>query len=122
MRVGQIRRLHHWLDLAYPLNEANKGEVREQQKRFKPIIAEIVVSAATFPEGFELQHIESIEGHTLEEIERMCFGYPITHLILRGFHPGKYMGTCRTCDTTFIGDKRCLVCIPCAGVRSISLS
>jgi hypothetical protein len=31
-----------------------------------------------------------------------------------GYAPGSYMVKCRTCDETFIGDKRAWSCEPCA--------
>lgn len=120
MRLGQIRRLHTWLNCTgYMLND--DPALKQSRTQVSPIIKSLVQSNEGFEDGLEIK-TPFIENETLEQIEIRCYGHTVTSLVLGGYAPGNYMGTCRTCETTFIGDKRCRTCIPCAATAPINLS
>lgn len=120
MRLGQIRRLQSWLRCSgYMISE--DPALKQRRKEVAPIIDSLVKLHHGFENDSEIK-TPFDENETLEQIETGCYGHPITRLVFGGYAPGNYMGTCRSCKTTFIGDKRCFTCIPCAAVKPINLS
>lgn len=95
--------------------------LKQRRKQVTPVVDALVVEHEGFENASEIK-TPFIENETLEQIEIGCYGHPITRLMLGGYAPGNYMGTCLSCKTTFIGDKRCRICIPCAATKPINLS
>lgn len=117
MRLGQLRRLHHWLGLS---NYLPGDEQLANRKKLLPVITDIINVHVEHPNETEITN--RIEDKTIEQMEVDCFGHAITRLLLGGYAPGNYMGTCTTCEGRVMGDKRCRTCIDCAATRPINLS
>lgn len=51
---------------------------------------------------------------TVAELEIQAFGARLVELHARGWAPGAYLFTCKFCEQTKTGDKRCIRCLSCA--------
>ena len=124
MRLGQIRRLDYWLEKCFFDGFKDTPEIdarKEARKKWKPIIEQLLLNTTSLPDDSFLK-TPAIQGRTLEQIEVECFGYECSFLLLRGYAPGSYMGTCYVCKETFGGDKRCIICVDCAAKQTLNLS
>lgn len=136
MNNGHIRRLHWWLESTvngFIVPECDTAKIL-CRKRYLPMVEEIVAQNVGQPDDAHIQTPVTFNGITygendidilqlaLNKVEQECYGTSITRLLLGGFYPGNYMSTCALCTNKFIGQKRGVVCIPCAALRVPALS